>query len=190
MEKVVVIDNYDSFTYNLVHALNQITESKVDVFRNDKVEMDALAEYTHFVLSPGPGIPDEAGLLKDIIREYAPEKRMLGVCLGHQAIAEVFGGSLINISKVFHGVSTRIKVLDREDYLYRNIPSEFDGGRYHSWIVSEKDLPASLRITARAEDGEIMGMRHNEYDVKGVQYHPESVLTKEGMAILTNWIVA
>ena len=190
MEKVVVIDNYDSFTYNLVHALNQITGTRVDVFRNDKLDIDDLAVYSHIVLSPGPGIPDEAGLLKDIIRAYAPAKRMLGVCLGHQAIAEVFGGSLINISKVFHGVSTRIRVLDREDYLYRNIPVEFDGGRYHSWIVSKKDLPDSLSITAEARDGEIMGMRHNEYDVRGVQYHPESVLTKEGMAILTNWIVS
>ncbi len=190
MEKVVVIDNYDSFTYNLVHALNQITGTRVDVFRNDKLDLDDLAVYSHIVLSPGPGIPDEAGLLKDIIRVYAPAKRMLGVCLGHQAIAEVFGGSLINISKVFHGVSTRIRVLDREDYLYRNIPVEFDGGRYHSWIVSKKDLPDSLSITAEARDGEIMGMRHNEYDVRGVQYHPESVLTKEGMAILTNWIVS
>ena len=190
MEKVVVIDNYDSFTYNLVHALNQITGTKVDVFRNDKLDIDDLAVYSHIVLSPGPGIPDEAGLLKDIIRAYAPAKRMLGVCLGHQAIAEVFGGSLINISKVFHGVSTRIRVLDREDYLYRNIPVEFDGGRYHSWIVSKKDLPGSLSITAEARDGEIMGMRHNEYDVRGVQYHPESVLTREGMAILTNWIVS
>ena len=190
MEKVVVIDNYDSFTYNLVHALNQITGTRVDVFRNDKLDIDDLAVYSHIVLSPGPGIPDEAGLLKDIIRAYAPAKRMLGVCLGHQAIAEVFGGSLINISKVFHGVSTRIRVLDREDYLYRNIPVEFNGGRYHSWIVSKKDLPDSLIIIAQADDGEIMGMRHNEYDVKGVQYHPESVLTKEGMAILTNWIVS
>ncbi len=190
MEKVVVIDNYDSFTYNLVHALNQITGTRVDVFRNDKLDIDDLAVYSHIVLSPGPGIPDEAGLLKDIIRVYAPAKRMLGVCLGHQAIAEVFGGSLINISKVFHGVSTRIRVLDKEDYLYRNIPVEFDGGRYHSWIVSKKDLPDSLSITAEARDGEIMGMKHNEYDVRGVQYHPESVLTREGMAILTNWIVS
>ena len=190
MEKVVVIDNYDSFTYNLVHALNQITGSRVDVFRNDKVDIPDLAAYSHIVLSPGPGIPDEAGLLKDIIRAYAPSRRMLGVCLGHQAIAEVFGGSLINISRVFHGVSTRIRVLDREDYLYHNIPVQFEGGRYHSWIVSEEDLPESLKVTARAEDGEIMGLSHREYDVKGVQYHPESVLTKEGMAILTNWIVS
>jgi anthranilate synthase component 2 len=129
-------------------------------------------------------------MLKDIIRKYAPVKRMLGVCLGHQAIAEVFGGRLINISRVFHGVSTRIRVLNRDDYLYRNIPAEFEGGRYHSWIVSEKDLPECLTITALAEDGEIMGMSHKEFDVKGVQFHPESILTKEGLAILTNWIVA
>ncbi len=190
MENVVVIDNYDSFTYNLVHALNQITGSRVDVFRNDKVGINDLESYSHIVLSPGPGIPDEAGMLKDIIRRYAPSKRMLGVCLGHQAIAEVFGGSLINIPRVFHGVSTRIRVVDREDYLYRNIPVDFEGGRYHSWIVSEKDLPDSLQITAKAEDGEIMGLSHREFDVKGVQYHPESVLTREGMAILTNWIIS
>jgi len=189
MEKVVVIDNYDSFTYNLVHALNQITGSGIDVFRNDKVEIPRLEDYTHIVLSPGPGIPDEAGLLKEIISTYASSKRMLGVCLGHQAIAEVFGGQLINIRKVFHGVSTRIHVLDKEDYLFRNIPGEFEGGRYHSWIVSDEKLPASLKITARAEDGEIMGMSHTEYDVKGVQFHPESILTKCGTDLLTNWII-
>ncbi|MFC2114878.1 anthranilate synthase component II [Bacteroidota bacterium] len=189
MEKVVVIDNYDSFTYNLVHALNQITGTGVDVFRNDKVKIGELEGYSHIVLSPGPGIPDEAGLLKEIIRRYAPGKRMLGVCLGHQAIAEVFGGKLINIPKVFHGVSTRIKVLDKDDYLYRNIDPEFDGGRYHSWIVSGEDLPPSLKVTAQAEDGEIMGMSHIEYDVKGVQFHPESILTKCGTELLTNWII-
>ncbi len=189
MEKVVVIDNYDSFTYNLVHALNQIIGGKVDVFRNDKIKMEDLEKYSHIVLSPGPGIPDEAGRLKEIIRTYAPGKRMLGVCLGHQAIAEVFGGELINIRKVFHGVSTPIKVLDRKDYLFRNIPAVFDGGRYHSWIVSEKNLPSSLKITAKAEDGEIMGMSHTEYDVKGVQFHPESILTKCGTELLTNWVL-
>ena len=189
MEKIVVIDNYDSFTYNLVHALSQITGSKVDVFRNDKVEIPELAKYSHIVLSPGPGLPDEAGKLKEIIRAYAQERRMLGVCLGHQAIAEVFGGRLINIRKVFHGVSTRIRVLDPEDYLFRNLPDEFEGGRYHSWIVSDEDLPASLKITARAEDGEIMGMRHTQYDVKGLQFHPESILTKCGTDLLTNWVI-
>jgi anthranilate synthase component II len=189
MEKVVVIDNYDSFTYNLVHALKQITGDSIDVLRNDKVDLDGLQKYSHILLSPGPGIPDEAGLLKEIIEKYAPEKRILGVCLGHQAIAEVFGSKLINISKVFHGVSTRIRVLDKEDYLYRNIPGEFDGGRYHSWIVSDVDLPPSIKVTALAEDGEIMGISHVDYDVKGVQFHPESVLTKVGEEILTNWIM-
>ena len=189
MGKLVVIDNYDSFTYNLVHAFNQITGERVDVFRNDKVAMDELEKYSHIVLSPGPGIPDEAGSLKHIIKTFAPTRRILGVCLGHQAIAEVFGGKLINIRKVFHGVSTRIRVLDREDYLFRNIPGEFDGGRYHSWIVSTQDLPPSLNITALAEDGEIMGLSHVEYDVKGVQFHPESVLTKVGEEILTNWFM-
>jgi len=189
MENIVVIDNYDSFTYNLVHALGQITGEKVDVFRNDKLELDDLEKYSHIVLSPGPGIPDEAGMLKDIIRTYAPRKRLLGVCLGHQAIAEVFGAELINIRKVFHGVATTIKILDSEDYLFRNIPDNFEGGRYHSWIVSDKRLPANLKITAKATDGEIMGMSHTEYDVKGVQFHPESILTKCGIDILTNWIL-
>jgi len=189
MEKVAVIDNYDSFTYNLVHALSQITGSKVDVFRNDRLELSELEKYSHIVLSPGPGIPDEAGMLKEIVSRFAPGKRILGVCLGHQAIAEVFGGKLINIRKVFHGVSTRIRVLDREDYLFRNIPSEFEGGRYHSWIVSDDGLPAVLKVTARAEDGEIMAMSHMEYDVKGVQFHPESILTKCGTDLLTNWIM-
>lgn len=189
MGKIVVIDNYDSFTYNLVHAMKQITGGQVDVIRNDKVSLDDLQQYSHIILSPGPGIPEEAGLLKEIIRRYAPEKRMLGVCLGHQAIAEVFGGKLVNISRVFHGVSTKIKVLDREDYLYRNIPDEFDGGRYHSWIVSEEGLPACLKVTAEAEDGEIMGISHVEYDLKGVQFHPESVLTKVGEEILSNWFM-
>jgi anthranilate synthase component 2 len=189
MEKVVVIDNYDSFTYNLVHALKQITGDEVDVIRNDKLELGDLQGYSHIVLSPGPGIPDEAGLLKEIISRYAPEKRILGVCLGHQAIAEVFGGSLVNIPRVFHGVSTKVRVMDPEDYLYRNIKSGFEGGRYHSWIVSEEDLPECLKITARAEDGEIMGIRHTQYDVRGVQFHPESVLTKVGEQILTNWFM-
>lgn len=189
MEKIVVIDNYDSFTYNLVHALNQISGEDIDVIRNDKLQMEDLEKYTHIVLSPGPGIPGEAGRLKEIIETYAHSKRMLGVCLGHQAIAEVFGGELINIRKVFHGVSTMIQVLDPEDYLYRNLPGDFEGGRYHSWIVSDKNLPSCLKITARAEDGEIMGMSHTEYDVKGVQFHPESILTKMGTQLLTNWIL-
>ncbi len=189
MEKIVVIDNYDSFTYNLVHALSQITGEGIDVFRNDKVDIKLLDQYTHLVLSPGPGIPEEAGMLKEIIRTYAPVKHMLGVCLGHQAIAEVFGGKLINIRKVFHGVSTQIRILDQEDYLFRNIPDNFEGGRYHSWIVSDRDLPRCLKVTAKAVDGEIMAMSHTRYDVKGVQFHPESILTQCGTDLLTNWIM-
>jgi anthranilate synthase component 2 len=188
MKKIVVIDNYDSFTYNLVHALEQLGGCKVDVFRNDRVSREELEEYEALVLSPGPGIPSEAGQLKQVIKWFSATKRILGVCLGHQAIAEVFGGQLININKVFHGVSTLVQVLDREDYLYRGIPELFDGGRYHSWIVSKEGLPDCFRITAVAEDGEIMGISHREYDIRGVQYHPESVLTTVGEQIITNWL--
>lgn len=188
MKKIAVIDNYDSFTYNLVHALEQLSGRQVDVYRNDKVGKDDLAPYDGIVLSPGPGIPGEAGSLNGIIRRYAPAKRILGVCLGHQAIAEVFGGKLVNINKVFHGVSTKVRITDPGDDLYRDIPDEFDAGRYHSWIVSEEDLPPCFRVTAVAEDGEIMGITHLEYDVRGVQYHPESILTGPGEQILANWL--
>ena len=188
MKKIVVIDNYDSFTYNLVHALNSLTGDRIDVFRNDRVNMDELQSYDLIVLSPGPGIPDEAGSLKEVIARFAPSKRILGVCLGHQAMAEVFGGELENINKVYHGVSTKVKILDTEDYIYKDIPDEFDGGRYHSWIVSKENFPDCFRITAVAENGEIMGMAHKEYDLRGVQYHPESVLTKYGNQIIKNWL--
>jgi len=188
MQKIVVIDNYDSFTYNLVHALDQLSGGKVDVFRNDRVSREELDAYDAIVLSPGPGIPDEAGSLKKIIGWFSPTKRILGVCLGHQAIAEVFGGRLININKVFHGVSTMVQVLDKDDYLYKGIPELFDAGRYHSWIVSADGLPDCFSITAVAEDGEIMGISHNEYDIRGVQYHPESVLTTVGEQIIANWL--
>ena len=188
MKKIVVIDNYDSFTYNLVHALQQLSGCRVDVFRNDRVSREELEKYEAMVLSPGPGVPGEAGKLKQIIEWFSKTKRILGVCLGHQAIAEVFGGQLININRVFHGVSTLVQVCDREDYLYRGIPEVFDGGRYHSWIVSKEQLPDCLKVTAVAEDGEIMGISHREYDIRGVQYHPESVLTTVGEQIIANWI--
>ena len=188
MQKIVVIDNYDSFTYNLVHALDKLSGGKVDVFRNDRVSREELEGYDAIVLSPGPGIPDEAGQLKKIIEWFSPTKRILGVCLGHQAIAEVFGGRLININKVFHGVSTMVQVLDKDDYLYKGIPELFDAGRYHSWIVSTDGLPDCLSISAVAEDGEIMGISHREYDIRGVQYHPESVLTSVGEKIIANWL--
>lgn len=188
MERIAVIDNYDSFTYNLVHALNHLSGSEATVFRNDRVSMEKLEIFGLIVLSPGPGIPDEAGLLKQIIHRFAPTRRMLGVCLGHQAIAEVFGGKLVNIKKVYHGVSTKIKVVDAGDYLYAGINNIFEAGRYHSWIVSQEGLPECFTVTAIAEDGEIMGISHKKYDVKGVQYHPESVLTEVGEQIILNWL--
>jgi anthranilate synthase component 2 len=190
MDRIVVIDNYDSFTYNLVHALNHLSGSAVTVFRNDRVSMEALEEFGMMVLSPGPGIPCEAGSLKQIISRFAPSRRMLGVCLGHQAIAEVFGAKLVNIDRVYHGVATKIKVVDENDYLYTGIDNTFNGGRYHSWMVSRDELPDCFTVTAVAENGDIMGISHKRYDIRGVQYHPESVLTEAGEAIIMNWLRA
>ncbi|KKK82505.1 hypothetical protein LCGC14_2802720 [marine sediment metagenome] len=187
---ILLIDNYDSFTYNLAQLMEQMNQ-KVNVFRNDKIDIQGIEAVnpSALLVSPGPGSPTDSGVSIEAIDALGPKIPVLGVCLGHQAIAEVFGGELINIRKVFHGVSTRIKVLDSNDYLFRNIPDNFEGGRYHSWIVSDENLPSSLQITARAEDGEIMGMSHTRYDVKGVQFHPESILTKCGTELLTNWVM-
>jgi len=186
--KIAVIDNYDSFTYNLVHAIQAITGSRVKVYRNDQLELDELDQYDKLVLSPGPGIPDEAGMLKEIIRKYGPEKSILGVCLGHQAIAEVYGGHLLNINQVFHGVATAISIQGGSDFLFSGISTPFKGGRYHSWIVSREGLPGCFNILAEAEDGEIMALAHKEYDIRGVQFHPESVLTECGNQIIENWL--
>jgi len=186
--KIMVLDNYDSFTYNLVHILKELTGGPVDVHRNDEISLDNVGKYDKIVISPGPGVPDEAGITKQLIGHFAPSKSILGVCLGCQAIAEVFGGNLINLDRVFHGVKTEILVMDKTDRLFRDIPARFDGGRYHSWIVSEKDLPSDLRITARDNEGMIMALTHSTYNVKGVQFHPESVLTEYGKQILLNWL--
>ena len=188
MKKVVILDNYDSFTYNLLHAIEKIMNAKVDVVRNDQVGVDHFEKYDKIVLSPGPGIPDEAGILKQVIKEYAPKKSILGVCLGNQAIGEVFGGQLVNLDKVYHGVATDILVKDINEKLFRNIPSKFEGGRYHSWIVNRKTLPDCFTVTAEDENGQIMALTHKSYDLRGVQFHPESVLTPEGEKILRNWI--
>ncbi len=185
--KILVFDNYDSFTYNLVHLVNKIMPGCTDVFRNDEIPLEKIAAYDKIILSPGPGIPSEAGLLLPLIKEYASSKSILGVCLGHQGIGEAFGGKLVNLSTVYHGVSTRC-VATREDDLYKNLPKEFDVGRYHSWIVSEEQFPAELEITARDEHGMIMGLRHRQFDVQGVQFHPESVLTPDGETIMKNWL--
>ena len=184
--KIVVIDNYDSFTYNLVHYLEDLNAT-VTVFRNDEFELEELEQFDKILLSPGPGIPDEAGLLKEVIKKYAPTKSILGVCLGQQAIGEVFGGNLINLEKVYHGIATNVTNIV-QDTLFTDIPKNIEVGRYHSWVVSPENFPDSLEITSVDSNGQIMSLRHKTYDVKGVQYHPESVLTPHGKKILENWL--
>lgn len=186
MKKILVIDNYDSFTYNLVHYLEDL-DCEVTVKRNDKLSIEDVEAFDKIVLSPGPGIPDEAGLLKEIIETYAPTKSILGVCLGQQAIGEVFGGSLENLDNVYHGVATNVTQSVDDELLFNGLDKTFEVGRYHSWVVS-KDLPDSLEATSFDENGQIMSLRHKVYDVKGVQYHPESVLTPNGKTILKNWV--
>jgi anthranilate synthase component 2 len=185
--KVLIIDNYDSFTYNLVHLVQSILKQKVDVLRNDKLDLNQVGEYDKILLSPGPGIPDEAGQLKDVIKKYASTKSIFGVCLGLQAIAEVFGAELNNLSNVYHGLASEMRVVNT-DSLFDNIPETFLGGRYHSWIVSKERLPESLEITACDSNNEIMALSHKTYDVKGVQFHPESILTEHGEQIIRNWL--
>ena len=185
MKKVFVIDNYDSFTYNLVHYLEELG-CEVTVKRNDQFELDELEDYPLLLLSPGPGIPDESGLLKAAIERYGPAKKILGICLGQQAIGEVFGASLKNLDKVYHGIATPVKVI-QEDALFKDLPPVFDIGRYHSWVV-ESPLPDQLIATSVDEEGQLMSLRHKTYDVCAVQYHPESVLTPHGKKILDNWI--
>jgi len=190
--KILVFDNYDSFTYNLVHLVEKITHEKVDVRRNDQIPMEKVKDYDKIILSPGPGIPEEAGLLLPLIKEYASSKSILGVCLGHQAIGQAFGGELINLSSVFHGVATKIEVRSQESGvgspLFNGLPNELEVGRYHSWVVSKENFPEDLEITAEDETGMIMGLQHKTYDVQGVQFHPESVLTPMGEAIMRNWL--
>ena len=185
MKIVFVIDNYDSFTYNLVHYLEELG-CEVIVKRNDQFELDELEEYNLILLSPGPGIPNESGLLKASIKRYAKTKKILGICLGQQAIAEVFGGSLINLDKVYHGISTPVTISE-EDVLFEGLPKTFEVGRYHSWVV-QTPLPKELIPTSFDQDGQLMSLRHKIYDVRAVQYHPESVLTPNGKKILENWI--
>ncbi|MEO6720707.1 MAG: aminodeoxychorismate/anthranilate synthase component II [Ferruginibacter sp.] len=188
--KILVFDNYDSFTYNLVHLVEQITHEKVDVHRNDQIAMEDIKGYDKIILSPGPGIPEEAGLLLPLIKEYASSKSILGVCLGHQAIGQAFGACLENLSTVYHGVATPIKILNENANVLKGLGNEIEVGRYHSWIVSDEDLPDDLEVTARDANGYIMALQHKLYDVQGVQFHPESVLTPMGEKILRNWLNA
>jgi anthranilate synthase component 2 len=186
--KIIVIDNYDSFTYNLVHAIKKISGLAVTVCRNDEIELKDLEQYDKIVLSPGPGIPKEAGLLLNIIKEYAHKKSILGVCLGHQAIGEVFGAKLSNMKSVIHGVATPVLITSRETCLFENIPDTFEAGRYHSWIVDSKGLPDCFEVTSLDEKGQIMSMKHKQFDIQGVQFHPESVLTPDGEQMIKNWL--
>lgn len=186
--KILVFDNYDSFTYNLVHVIRKVSKHDVDVFRNDQILLEKVKEYDKIILSPGPGIPKEAGLLLPLIKEYASTKSILGVCLGHQAIGEAFGGSLTNLSTVYHGVATNCQLSIDNCQLFKGLPQEISVGRYHSWIVSEENFPDELEITARDENNYIMALQHKKYDVQGVQFHPESVLTPDGETILHNWL--
>src|SRR5689334_23100036 len=208
--KILVFDNYDSFTYNLVHLVEKITHDKVDVYRNDQIPLEDVKKYDKIILSPGPGVPEEAGVLLPLIKEYASSKSILGVCLGHQAIGEAFGGQLINLSEVYHGVATPVTIVSRESSpdkhrdvngklnsrltshvsrnLFEGLPETLEVGRYHSWIVSDKNFPKELEVTARDENNFIMALQHTTYDVQGVQFHPESVLTPMGTNILKDWL--
>lgn len=196
--KIVIIDNYDSFTYNLSHLVKELG-ADVTVYRNDQFQMPQIEEFDKIILSPGPGIPSEAGLLLDVIRTYAGKKPMLGVCLGHQAIGEAFGGQLTNLSDVFHGVATEGTVLPISDgvanadgaivdSIFADLTSRITMGRYHSWVVSKDGFPSCLEVTAESDEGQIMALRHREYDIRGIQFHPESVLTTEGKTMLRNWL--
>ena len=186
--KILVFDNYDSFTYNLVHLVEKIIKQKVDVYRNDEISLEKVNEYDKIILSPGPGIPSEAGLLLPLIKQYAATKSILGVCLGHQAIGEAFGATLVNLDKVYHGVATPIKIVNRQSALLKDLPETIEVGRYHSWIISDKNFPTDLEVTAVDDNGYIMALQHKTLDVQGVQFHPESVLTPDGEMILKNWL--
>lgn len=188
MTKILVFDNYDSFTYNLVHMLEKILHTKVDVFLNDKIELDAIKKYDKIVLSPGPGIPVEAGLLLPLIETYASSKSILGVCLGQQAIGEAFGATIINLDTVYHGVATALTIIDKKNTLFHGLGDAEMVGRYHSWVVSREHFPSQLQITAVDEHNHIMALQHKNFDVKAVQFHPESVLTPCGETIIRNWL--
>ena len=189
MTKILVFDNYDSFTYNLVHLVEKITHTKVEVHRNDQIPLENIRRYDKIILSPGPGIPEEAGLLLPVIKEYAASKLILGVCLGHQAIGQAFGGSLINLSTVYHGVATPVRLKkDVKSRLFDQLDQTLEVGRYHSWVISPENFPEELEVTAVDDLNYIMALQHKNYDVQGVQFHPESVLTPAGEAIMRNWL--
>ena len=187
--KILIFDNYDSFTYNLYHLVKELGHTDIDVIRNDKMALEEVEKYDKIILSPGPGIPSEAGLLLPLIKRYAPTKSILGVCLGHQALAESFGARLINLEEVYHGVATPINWVG-DDYLFNGLPRTLEVGRYHSWVVSNLGLPEDILVTATDDSGKIMALRHQQYDIHGVQFHPESILTPQGKTIINNFLSA
>lgn len=186
--KLLVFDNYDSFTYNLVHQIENISGVRPDVFKNDQVTMQQISEYDKIVLSPGPGLPSTSGLMMELIQEFAATKSILGVCLGHQAIAESFGATLVNLSNVFHGVAHALHVVEKDCPLFAGVSADAGIGLYHSWVVSKQDFPECLKVTAEDENGFIMAIQHEKYDLQGVQFHPESILTPQGEKIMSNWL--
>ena len=185
--KILVFDNYDSFTYNLVHVIKELGYEDVEIHRNNQIKLEDVARFDKIILSPGPGIPAESGILLDVIKTYAPTKSILGVCLGEQAIGEAFGAKLINLPEVYHGISSKAKIV-ADDYIFNGLDNTIEIGRYHSWAVSKDDFPADLQITAVDENGMIMALAHKEYDIHGVQFHPESVLTPNGVEIIKNFL--
>jgi anthranilate synthase component 2 len=185
--KILVIDNYDSFTYNLVHIIRALGYS-MDIYRNDKIKVEEIGKYDKILLSPGPGIPDEAGIMKQVVKEYGSSKSILGICLGHQGIAEVYGATLFNIPKVLHGVTSTGLVRDREEYLFKNVSESFQATHYHSWAVVPESMPPDLKITAVNTEGLMMGLSHVRNDVRGLQFHPESIMTPEGPKMIKNWL--
>ncbi|MDE6268145.1 MAG: aminodeoxychorismate/anthranilate synthase component II [Muribaculaceae bacterium] len=184
--KLLIFDNYDSFTYNIVHAVRELG-FEPDVFRNDVISIDEIDHYDKIIISPGPGIPSEAGILPDLLRRYSPDKSILGVCLGEQAIGECFGATLVNLPEVYHGLQKDVQITV-PDYIFEGLPARFPVGRYHSWVVSPENLPENLEITAVDDDGNIMALRHKSFDVRGIQFHPESILTPDGIKIFRNWL--
>lgn len=188
MKNILILDSYDSFTYNLVHYIEANNNYNVDVFRNDEISIDDINKYNTIILSPGPGLPKDAGILNQVIERYASSKKILGVCLGMQAIGEVFGGTLVNLNTVFHGIATPIKVTEKSDLLFKDLPESFNVGRYHSWVISEKKFPKNIEITSTDKDGQIMSLKHKKYNLYGVQFHPESILTEYGKEIINNFL--
>lgn len=187
--KLLVLDNYDSFTYNLVHLIEKVSEMPFDVIRNDKISIDAVKAYDKILLSPGPGLPKDAGIMPELIKKYSSSKSILGVCLGLQAIGEAYGGSLKNLETVFHGIATPINIIS-EDLIFDSCPKTFTVGRYHSWVINVNNLPQELQVTATDEQGNIMALKHRTHDVRGVQFHPESILSEYGEMMINNWLKA